>query len=243
VESDTEATSVAESLLANIKAQEKIVEALVPMNCYAEVYDKVTIQDQREGTEVTGNIGYLSRTYRPGAYRMEMGFGGWFNARRMRDFLKNYVAQPKPQMYFDELPATFSSVRIDPAIQATSMSDLVYQTIPFGRTWIPGKGRLYLNAFSLYAHTITGEVQLRIEVWTGSHWQLVWWNDNYNQDMNKFYDKLIYTNPYINAMPVVFSVTNLKEWRAWWDSPDDFDNATAFFTSGFISYDIKGEAT
>jgi len=242
VESDTEATSVAESLLANIKAQEKIIEALVPMNCYAEVYDKVTIQDQREGTEVTGNVGYLSRTYRPGVYRMEMGFGGWFNARRVRDFLKSYVPQPRTGIELDALPATFSSVRIDPAIRETSASDLLYQTVPFGRTWIPGEGRLYLNAFSLYALTLTGKVQLQIHVWTGSQWQLVWGNHYYNRDMNKYYNKLICENPYTNEMPVVFSVTNLKEWRKWWDSPDDFDNATGWFTSGFISYDIRRKA-
>lgn len=242
VEDNAEATSVAESLLANIKAQEKIVEAVVPMNCFAEVYDKVTITDSREDTEVTGNIGYLSRHYRPRIYRMEMGFGGWFNARKLRDFLKNYTTQPEKRMYFDELPATFSSVRIDPAIEETAFSDVVYQSLPFGRTWIPGKGRLYLNAFTLYAHTITGEVQLRISIWDGDEWQLVWYNDNYNQDMNKYYDELIYTNPNINAIPVVFSVTNLKKWQQWVDSLEDKENATAYFASGFISYDIKGEA-
>jgi len=241
VESDAEATSVAESLLANIKAQEKIVEAVVPMNCYAEVYDKVTITDYREDTEVTGNIGYLGRHYRPGSYRMEMGFGGWFNARKLRDFLRNYTTQPEKRMYFDELPATFSSVRIDPAIEETATSDVVYQSLPFGRTWIPGKGRLYLNAFTLYTHTITGEVQLRISIWDGDEWQLVWYNDNYNQDMNKYYDELIYTNPNINAIPVTFSVVNLKKWRQWTDTLADKELATAYFASGFISYDLKGE--
>jgi len=60
--------------------------------------------------------------------------------------------------------------------------------------------------------------------------------------MNKYHNKLICENPYTNEMPVVFSVTNLKEWRKWWDSPDDFDNATGWFTSGFISYDIRRKA-
>ncbi|GAG48448.1 unnamed protein product, partial [marine sediment metagenome] len=58
VQSNAEAATVAAAILANIKATERTVQAQVPMNCFADTFDKVKITDLREGsTIVEGHIG------------------------------------------------------------------------------------------------------------------------------------------------------------------------------------------
>lgn len=238
IESDAEGTSVATALLANIKAQEKIIEAIVPMNCYAEVYDKVTIEDSREDTEVTGNIGYLGRYFRPGTYKMELGFGGWFNARKLRDFLKNYIPEPEHRMYFDNIPATFQSVRLNPGEPGPpSYPETTFYMHDFGMFVVPGKARLYLIGFALYCKTNYGQVHMRISALIGSEWETLWTNPNPNADFDRPME-LIWTNPYINAVYVRFFVCNYAEC-----DPNDpaYDATTAYMANGFITYDIKGE--
>lgn len=239
VQSVAEANEIAAAILANIKATEKTAEAVVPMNCYALVYDKVKVTDEREGTTVEGHVGSLTREWWPGHYRMTIGFGGWFNARRMREFLKPYIGQPPGTSQIGDgggggFVASFPGVYLGPAA-ALPFQEWSYQTFVFGTPLVPGYGRLFLNAWSAYANS--GAVKLEIYTWNGTAWVLAW-----NSEGEGFVvypePQLVYTNPFVNALPVIFQVVNPSK-----ENPPFEYGVAAQHATGFIQYDVREAAS
>lgn len=77
LESNAQATSIAEAHISHQEVMAQRGSAYVPMNVGAEIWDYVKVTDQRQGDTHTGNIGYLTRYYNPktGDYHMTFGFG------------------------------------------------------------------------------------------------------------------------------------------------------------------------
>jgi len=82
VADNDECDDIADAVLKRMQMGAESAAAIVPMNVGAECYDYVKITDSREGTSVTGNIGYIRRTFEGGKYEMEVGFGGWLSIRQ-----------------------------------------------------------------------------------------------------------------------------------------------------------------
>lgn len=86
--SNDQAQSIAEAILSKFQMHDKMAGATVPINVGAEIYDYVKITDVREGTSVTGNIGYIRTVYQagtpkqPASYTQTFGLGGWLSTRR-----------------------------------------------------------------------------------------------------------------------------------------------------------------
>lgn len=220
VQSDSEAGAMASAILGNIKANTKWAEAVVPMNCFAQCYDYVKITDKREGTTAIGNCGYLNRYYKAGKYRMEIGFGGWLNARSREKFLKPYTGKrPDVETTYDLLPGTFSATRLAPNEYMTFL-DILMPTYHY----------LYIKSWSVYADA--GQAQLDILYWTGT-WNSV--GNGFPKSSNGW-EKLttpmgVLANWSGADMPVKFLVRNAKT------LPEEDD---AEFVTGHITYDIRG---
>jgi len=78
VASDAQATAIAEAILARLQLEAASASASVLMNVGAEVYDYVKVTDSRENDTKVGNIGVLTRHYRPGQsqpWSMDFRFG------------------------------------------------------------------------------------------------------------------------------------------------------------------------
>lgn len=86
--SNAQAQSIAEAILSKFQMHDVMAGATVPINVGAEIYDYVKITDAREGTTVTGNIGYIRTLYQagtpkqPASYTQTFGLGGWLSTRR-----------------------------------------------------------------------------------------------------------------------------------------------------------------
>ena len=81
--SDGQAASIAAAMLSRFQLGAWKGEARVPMNCGAELFDYVRISDERDGEWRSGNIGSITRKYRPGCYTMAFSFGGWLSTRAL----------------------------------------------------------------------------------------------------------------------------------------------------------------
>ena len=80
ISSDAESQAAAEARLLHIQ-QESVGGVMVaPMNCGAEMYDYVQIDDDRagwtSGSELPLRVSKIVRRYQPGMYTIELGFGG-----------------------------------------------------------------------------------------------------------------------------------------------------------------------
>ena len=63
LESDAQATSIAQAILARAEFNAEQGGASVPINVGAELYDYIRVVDSRESTERAGNVGYIHRTW------------------------------------------------------------------------------------------------------------------------------------------------------------------------------------
>lgn len=79
LEDDAEAAEIAGAVLSKFQMHQKEAGATVPVNLGAELYDYVKITDAREGTTVTGNIGYIRTEYGGGKFNQTFGLGGWLS--------------------------------------------------------------------------------------------------------------------------------------------------------------------
>ena len=75
LQSNTEATSIAQAVLARYQLDAEIGSADVPMNCGAEIFDYIKVTDERENDYRTGNIGSITRKYLQGKYSMNFSIG------------------------------------------------------------------------------------------------------------------------------------------------------------------------
>jgi len=83
LQSNEQATNVAEGILSTFQMGKDGAAAIVPMNCGQELYDWVKITDSRSGQTATGNVGFIERRYKSGQYEMKIGFGGWLSHRKL----------------------------------------------------------------------------------------------------------------------------------------------------------------
>lgn len=75
LQSNAQATSIAEAVLARYQLDAEMGSADVPMNCGAEIFDYIKVTDQREDDYRIGNIGSITRKYLPGKYTMNFSIG------------------------------------------------------------------------------------------------------------------------------------------------------------------------
>lgn len=77
LQSNAEATLIAEAILGRYQLNAEMGAANVPMNCGAELYDYVKVTDEREDDYRVGNIGYIRRSYNAEkrVYSMPFGLG------------------------------------------------------------------------------------------------------------------------------------------------------------------------
>jgi len=85
LESDEIAEDIAGAILSKFQMHSAEAGAVVPVNVGAEIYDYVKITDAREGTSVTGNIGYIETKYGKtkegvGYLNQTFGLGGWLSS-------------------------------------------------------------------------------------------------------------------------------------------------------------------
>lgn len=83
LESNAQAQAIAEAMIAKAQLWSEAGSADVPMNVGAEVYDYIKVTDSRQGDTRVGNIGAITRYYRPksrdgrDAWHMTFSFGKW----------------------------------------------------------------------------------------------------------------------------------------------------------------------
>ncbi|KKN74867.1 hypothetical protein LCGC14_0386160 [marine sediment metagenome] len=76
LDSNAQATAIAEAQLTKHQQDAEAGSGLVPMNVGTEAYDYVKITDSRQNDDIRiANIGYLERIYMPGTYELRFGFG------------------------------------------------------------------------------------------------------------------------------------------------------------------------
>jgi hypothetical protein len=74
--SNSQAASIAAAMISRLEVDSRKGSGVVPMNIGQEIYDYVLITDAIEGDSIAGNIGFIRRSYRPGAYyNMIISFG------------------------------------------------------------------------------------------------------------------------------------------------------------------------
>lgn len=104
LESNDQATKIAEAILAKAQMWCEAGSANVPLNVGAEVFDYVKVTDEREEDSRVGNIGQLTRhiNLMTNEWRTPFVFGNWQNVRKAlaelgisADDLVNYFARLK----------------------------------------------------------------------------------------------------------------------------------------------------
>lgn len=80
VQSDGDATSLAESKLSRIQKEAVRGTIEVPMNCGQELFDYIRITDSRASIDFYGWIGSLDRIWEEGVYQLNIGLGGLVGA-------------------------------------------------------------------------------------------------------------------------------------------------------------------
>lgn len=103
LESNAQANSIAEALIAKAEMWSERGAAEVPINVGAELFDYVKITDQRQGDSRTGNLGYVHRRFGQGNWLMTFGFGNWVAMLRYRKILKELETYTEAGQYFDRL--------------------------------------------------------------------------------------------------------------------------------------------
>lgn len=103
LESNAQATAIAEAILARAQMWCEAGAADVPLNVGQEAFDYVKVTDQREGDYRVGNIGKLVRYYNltKNEWRMTFTFGNWQNVRKALDQLG--VTADDVENYFSRL--------------------------------------------------------------------------------------------------------------------------------------------
>ena len=125
LESNDQATAIAEAILAKAQMWCEAGAANVPMNVGQEAFDYIKVTDEREEDYRVGNIGRYVRHYdvRKNEWRMNFVFGNWQNVRKVLanlnitgDDIENYFPRLRVgDMYVEHLFAdNMDFVWIDP---------------------------------------------------------------------------------------------------------------------------------
>jgi hypothetical protein len=90
--SSNQAQTVANTIMSNIINAQSGSNAMLPMDCGTEIFDRIKITSKRsDGRVLEGCVGQVERTFNPvlkePRYDMEVSFGKWFDPRRNDDSL------------------------------------------------------------------------------------------------------------------------------------------------------------
>jgi len=166
LESDEQATAIAEAILAKAQMWCEAGSADVPMNVGAEVYDYVKVTDKREGDFRIGNIGKYVRYYdvRKNEWRMTFSFGNWQSIRKVlaglnitADDFENYFSRLSVgDLYVENILAeNLDFVWIDP--EGNIDLDKIGDTIDHlaDGEYYARERRLHLDVTGVYVHEET----------------------------------------------------------------------------------------
>ena len=166
LESNDQATAIAEAILAKAQMWCEAGAANVPMNVGTEVFDYVKVTDSRESDYRVGNIGKYVRHYdvRKNEWRLAFNFGNWQNVRKAldqlgitADDLENYFARLSVgDLYVENILAeNCDFVWIDPEgnIDLDKIGDNI-DNLADGE-YFARERRLHLDASGVYVHEET----------------------------------------------------------------------------------------
>lgn len=89
--SNTQAQTIANTMIANIINASSGSSAYLPMDCGVEILDRIKVISKRSGHDVEGSIGSLTRVFNPTLkeprYDIKIAFGKWYDPRAMDDSL------------------------------------------------------------------------------------------------------------------------------------------------------------
>lgn len=169
LESNAQATAVAEAILAKAQLWCEAGSAIVPLNVGQEVYDYVKVTDEEEGDYRVGNIGKIVRhvNLRKNEWRMTFVFGNWQTVRKALsdlgitgDDIENYFSRLSVGSLYAEhiLVEQLDAVWIDPEgnIDLSQIGDTL-DNLPDGEVYARIKslhldaGQLKLDEYTLYS--------------------------------------------------------------------------------------------
>jgi len=182
LESDAQATAIAEAILAKAQMWCEAGAADVPLNVGQEAFDYVKVTDKREGDYRVGNIGRFTRNYNltKNEWTMNFVFGNWQNVRKALDQLgitaddiENYFSRLKVgDLYVEHILAeNIDLVWIDPdgTIDLSKIGDTL-DNLPDGEVFarvksihISAEGGIKLDEHILYSPGYDPSTK-----WTGS---------------------------------------------------------------------------
>lgn len=102
LESDAQGDEIAEAILSKFQMHTEAGAGSVPMNVCSELFDYVKVKDEREDDFRVGNIGSITRIYKPdqNQHEMRFSFGGWLSVRKLLKDFETYEGT-----YFSRLQA------------------------------------------------------------------------------------------------------------------------------------------
>ena len=158
LESNDQANNIAAAVLSKHQLWAEMGAAEVPMNLAQEVFDYVKVTDERESDYRVGNIGTLTRTYKPGQYPMRFSFGGWLSVRKLLDDLETNSPE------WDFLSLTVKDLQIDriKAYWLDPDSNIDLDKIGDDLDSLPD-GEVYAKVKSL--HIDVGQIKLDEHIW------------------------------------------------------------------------------
>lgn len=176
LESNDQAKNIATAILSKHQLWSEMGAAEAPLNCGQEVFDYVKVTDEREKDYRIGNIGTLTRSYKPGQYPMRFGFGGWLSVRKLLDELETNSAPEWDFLSLSVKDLLIERVRaywLDPEgnIDSSKLTDDFYENLPDGETYFKIKSMnldatgLALDNYTSYTLRLSGEAAKK--VWKG----------------------------------------------------------------------------
>jgi len=103
LESNDQATSIGEALIAKAEMGASRGQAEIRINVGSEVFDYIKVTDQRQGDTRTGNLGYIHRRFGKDKWVMTFGFGNWLTSLRYQKMLKELETYTDAGQYFNRL--------------------------------------------------------------------------------------------------------------------------------------------
>jgi hypothetical protein len=201
--SDAECATLALAIFTNILINKKTCDAVVPMNCTAQLFDYCKITDDREGSWLAGTVGYIKRTFESGTFRMQIKFGGWQSERAMNEML---AGSKRP---YQETARQWVTVSL-PEVTIAAAASVTMQVLHLAN------GReMFIKAFGVYSG---GSVLVKLKVTHGGgeDWSVM--SDIYQKLFN---EERVYWNDTGSDEDVTISVENTDV---------DSYNVTSFLT-------------
>lgn len=154
IESNGQATAISQGVLNNIIQNQYKGDMKIPPVFYLQLLEYIKVTDDREGSELIGNVGFIDWHWSEGEFWQRVGIGGWANIRKIiADFWRDY--QPKEEkLYF---PYWFTATL--PGTKLKSGEYICFQIV-----LVPKSRTLFIGSYGIHSST-PGAGQLRILEW------------------------------------------------------------------------------